>query len=180
MFPLSIDSLNKSNLIPNKDYNKDRLITGMLQLPNNFSLILDETVLNAGELAPKGLLNINSLKDIIRWQKINYDFSYHQQEFQTNMRILILSETKSILPVSFLNKIVSFFFKLISLIFGFKFDAQLKLKANVEHFDADKYINYTNELISRIGSSLLNNIRKYFSILSQIDYKLNEPMQKVI
>ena len=109
MFPLSIDSLNKSNLIPNKDYNKDRLITGMLQLPNNFSLILDETVLNAGELAPKGLLNINSLKDIIRWQKINYDFSYHQQEFQTNMRILILSETKSILPVSFLNKIVSFF-----------------------------------------------------------------------
>ena len=101
MFPLSIDSLNKSNLIPNKDYNKDRLITGMLQLPNNFSLILDETVLNAGELTPKGLLNINSLKDIIRWQKINYDFSYHQQEFQTNMRILILSETKSILPVRF-------------------------------------------------------------------------------
>ena len=108
MFPLSIDSLNKSNLIPNKDYNKDRLITGMLQLPNNFSLILDETVLNAGELTPKGLLNINSLKDIIRWQKINYDFSYHQQEFQTNMRILILSETKSILPVSILNKMVSF------------------------------------------------------------------------
>ena len=106
MFPLSIDSLNKSNLIPNKDYNKDRLITGMLQLPNNFSLILDETVLNAGELTPKGLLNINSLKDIIRWQKINYDFSYHQQEFQTNMRILILSETKSILPVSILHKIV--------------------------------------------------------------------------
>ena len=101
MFPLSIDNLNKSNLIPNKDYNKDRLITGMLQLPNNFNLVVDETVLNTGELTAKGLLNINSIKDIIRWQKINYDFSYHQQEFLTNMRILILSQTKSILPVSF-------------------------------------------------------------------------------
>jgi hypothetical protein len=97
---MSIDNLNKCNMIPNKDYNKNKLISGMLQLPRNFNLIIDETVLNTGQLTQKGLINVNSIRDIIKWQKINYDFCYHQQEFQTDMKILVLSNTKSILPVS--------------------------------------------------------------------------------
>ena len=52
---MSIDTLNKSNMIPNKDYNKNKLITGMLQLPEDFNLVIDETGLNAGELNQKGL-----------------------------------------------------------------------------------------------------------------------------
>lgn len=51
---MSIENLNNSNLIPNKDYNKDKLLTGMLQLPNQFHLVIDETVLNSGELNQKG------------------------------------------------------------------------------------------------------------------------------
>ena len=100
---MTIDSLNKANLIPSKDYNKDRLIHGDLQLPNHFHLLIDETGLNTGELNAKGLLNVNSLKDIIKWQKINYDFGFHSHEFLTNIRVLILSRTKSILPVCFLT-----------------------------------------------------------------------------
>ena len=99
MFRLSVDTLNKSNLIPNKDYNKDRLLTGMLQLPSGFQLLVDETVLSSGELSQKGLLNVNALTDVIRWQKINYDFGFNQHEFLTNVRLLVLSQTKSILPV---------------------------------------------------------------------------------
>jgi hypothetical protein len=32
LFQLTIDNLNKSNLIPSKDYAKNKLITGMLQV----------------------------------------------------------------------------------------------------------------------------------------------------
>jgi hypothetical protein len=99
LFPLTIDNLNKLNLIPNKDYNKNKLITGILQLPDKFSLIIDETLLNTGELKEKGLINFNSIKDVIKWQRLNYDFSYHTQEFQTDLRVLVFSEAKSIIPV---------------------------------------------------------------------------------
>ena len=54
LFPLTTDNLNKWNLIPNKDYNKDKLISGMLQLPDDFHLCIDETVLNTGQLNQKG------------------------------------------------------------------------------------------------------------------------------
>ena len=70
----------------------------------------------------------------------------------------------------FLNTILNLFFK---------FDAQLKLKANIESFDAEKYMNYTNGLMNSSKTQFLDNIRKYLTIVSQIDYKLGEPMQKV-
>ena len=46
-------------------------------------------------------------------------------------------------------------------------------------FEPDKYESYVNELFNKTSSHLLNNIRKYFTILSNIDYKLNQTMQKV-
>jgi hypothetical protein len=58
LFPMTIDNLNKSNLIPNKDYNKEKLLAGMLQLPQDFLLCVDETVLSAGELNQKGFFSL--------------------------------------------------------------------------------------------------------------------------
>jgi hypothetical protein len=119
LFKLSVDSLNKANFIPNKDYNNDKLMSGMLQLPDRFQLVVDETILNAGELKQKGLINMHALNDIIKWQKLNYDFEFHSQEFLTNIRVLILSNSKSILAVRiilfyFLKNIIFFcFFSLI-------------------------------------------------------------------
>ncbi len=55
-YKCSIDSLNKSNFIPSKDYNKDRLMSAMLQLPDNFHLFVDETGLSTGNLNEKGRL----------------------------------------------------------------------------------------------------------------------------
>lgn len=157
MFPLTVENLNKANLIPSKDYVKDKLISGMLQLPETFQLVIDETDLSSGELKEKGLMNVTSLKDIIQWQKLNYDFSYHQQEFQSNVRVLVLSQTKSILP----------------------FDCQLKLKTTVECLDSlENYENYISNLIE--SKNLLDNFRRYFCILSKQDYKLPESLQKIV
>jgi hypothetical protein len=48
----------------------------------------------------KGVFNLHALNDIIKWQKLNYDFGFHPFEFQTNIRLLVLSESKSLLNVS--------------------------------------------------------------------------------
>lgn len=59
---MTTDTLNKSNLIPNKDYNKEKLLTGMLQLPDCFHLIIDETQLSSGSLDQKGDIFFKILK----------------------------------------------------------------------------------------------------------------------
>jgi hypothetical protein len=43
---------------------------------------------------------MTALGNLISWQKVEYDFSYHRQDFMANIAVLILSEAKSILPVS--------------------------------------------------------------------------------
>lgn len=157
-FDFTIENLNKSNLIPTKDYNKNKLITGMLQLPEKFELVLDETKLNAGELNSKGLMNFNSIKDIISSQKVNYDFNYHQQEFPTNLRVLSLSDTKSILP----------------------FDCTLKINHNVEFFDSSAYESIVLNLVEKRDSNLLKNFRNYLSIVSNLEYTIPDTVQKVV
>lgn len=36
---------------------------------------------------------------MINWQKVEYDFDFHKQEFPCNVSTVILSEGKSLLPV---------------------------------------------------------------------------------
>ena len=44
-----------------------------------------------------------ALENLIKWQKVEYDFSYSHHDFPANMRILVLSEGKSLLPVSYMS-----------------------------------------------------------------------------
>lgn len=43
--------------------------------------------------------NVTALGNLISWQKVDYDFSYHQMEFPCNINVLIASEGRSLLPV---------------------------------------------------------------------------------
>ena len=47
-----------------------------------------------------GVKNITALGHLIRWCKVEYDFSFHKQEFPANINVLVLSEGESMLPVS--------------------------------------------------------------------------------
>lgn len=47
-----------------------------------------------------GVKNMTALGNLISWQKVEYDFRFHKQDFLSNVCVLILSEAKSILPVS--------------------------------------------------------------------------------
>lgn len=46
-----------------------------------------------------GVRNITALGNLISWQKVDYDFNYHQMEFPCNINVLIASEGRSLLPV---------------------------------------------------------------------------------
>ena len=52
-----------------------------------------------------GVRNITALGNVVRWQKLEYDFSFHKQDFNTNLPVLILSEGRSMIQVH-LNKTV--------------------------------------------------------------------------
>lgn len=50
-------------------------------------------------LALSGVRNVTALGNLISWQKVDYDFSYHQMEFPCNINVLVTSEGRSLLPV---------------------------------------------------------------------------------
>ena len=52
--------------VPKKDYEANRLETGLLQLSPNTHLILDETVMQNGQLDAEGVRNLTALGNLIR------------------------------------------------------------------------------------------------------------------
>lgn len=95
---ITLDDLNNLNLVPKKDYDCNRLTSGILQLSDNTHLVLDETKLTSGQVSPNGRRNYDAISTLINHQKVTYDFKFYTMEFQTDIPILILSETKSMIP----------------------------------------------------------------------------------
>lgn len=98
--PLTIENFNTETFVPKKDYKTNRLQPGLLQLPKHTHLILDETKLECGKLDQAGCLAVSDLSELIQSQQINYDFQYYKIPFHTNIPVMIISEGKSLLPVS--------------------------------------------------------------------------------
>lgn len=83
-----------------KDYECNRLTSGILQLSSNTHLVLDETGLTAGELTATGKENYKTLSYLLMFQKLKYDFKYYTMDYETDIPILIFSDVKSFIPVS--------------------------------------------------------------------------------
>ncbi|KAI8975269.1 putative alanine racemase-domain-containing protein [Mycotypha africana] len=93
--PLTIDSLNKSRFTP-KSVNEN-LEAGVLQLIDGTLLVVDETMLDEGQLVDAGVRNFQALQDLIQHQTLSYEFPYSQYRFDTDINVLSLSSTKSML-----------------------------------------------------------------------------------
>ncbi|XP_028782297.1 mini-chromosome maintenance complex-binding protein isoform X2 [Neltuma alba] len=97
--PLTVDYLNAASLAPRKDYDTNRLVTGVLQLAEGSHVIFDETKLEAGTLNSVGVENARLLKNLVELQQVEYDFKYYKMEMAADVQLLVLSEGKSnILP----------------------------------------------------------------------------------
>uniref|UniRef100_A0A8C4U1M7 Mini-chromosome maintenance complex-binding protein n=1 Tax=Falco tinnunculus TaxID=100819 RepID=A0A8C4U1M7_FALTI len=177
---MTIENMNHSRFIPHKDYTANRLVSGVLQLASNTSLVVDETQLEQGQLdttvtllkrnsncqvhvsISKGRFqeltsvhNVTALGNLITWQKVDYDFSYHQMEFPCNINVLITSEGRSLLPS----------------------DCQVHLQPQIIPPNMEEYMN---SLLTAVLPSVLNKFRIYLSLLRLLDYSISDEVTKAV
>ncbi|CAK6962454.1 mini-chromosome maintenance complex-binding protein [Scomber scombrus] len=152
---MNLQNMNQMRLVPKKDYVANRLVSGGLQLAKNTSLFLDETQLEQGQLDTTGVRNVTALGNVISWQKVDYDFNYHQMEFPCNINVLIASEGRSLLPS----------------------DCQIHLQSQVTPDNMDEYLSIHMHPTS---SSQLNKFRLYLSVPRLLDYSISEELTKSV
>ncbi|NWV89889.1 MCMBP protein, partial [Machaerirhynchus nigripectus] len=152
---MSIESMNHSRFIPHKDYTANRLVSGLLQLASNTSLVIDETQLEQGHLDTAGVHNVTALGNLITWQKVDYDFSYHRMEFPCNINVLITSEGRSLLPS----------------------DCQVHLQPQIIPPNMEEYMS---SLLTAVLPSVLNKFRIYLSLLRLLDYSISDEVTKAV
>ncbi|XP_061818098.1 mini-chromosome maintenance complex-binding protein [Nerophis lumbriciformis] len=153
---MSLQNMNQMSLVPKKDYVANRLVSGALQLARNTSLFLDETQLEQGQLDTAGVRNVTALGNLITWQKVDYDFNYHQMEFPCNINVLVASEGRSLLPS----------------------DCQMHLQPQVTPAHMDDHLGSIPSHMQT--SSQLNKFRLYLSVARQLDYSISNDVTKSV
>lgn len=91
--PLSCEHLNKGPWAPRKDYDQNRLATGILQLAAGTHLTLDLTSMTEGKLNTTGVENLSTLRKMMQFQTVNYDFKFHPIEIATDISVLVTSNS---------------------------------------------------------------------------------------
>ncbi|KAF0027238.1 hypothetical protein F2P81_019979 [Scophthalmus maximus] len=153
---MSLQNMNQMRLVPKKDYVANRLVSGALQLARNTSLFLDETKLEQGQLDTTGVRNVTALGNLISWQKVDYDFNYHQMEFPCNINVLIVSEARSLLPS----------------------DCQIPVQSQVDPAHMDEYLSSIH--MHPQASSQMNKLRIYLSVARLLDYSISDEVTKSV
>lgn len=153
--PLTVDNMNTMTLLPKKDYDCNRLTSGILQLTKHTHLVLDETKMEQGNLDATGVNNISALGHLIKTQRVEYDFKYYKMDFDSDISVLILSEGKSLLPS----------------------DYHISLRpeeSSLEIFDA-----IVEAATYYLKEEIMNLIRIYLTNLKLIKYSISEDLQFV-
>ncbi|XP_044735923.1 mini-chromosome maintenance complex-binding protein [Chrysoperla carnea] len=155
-FPMTLDNMNSLEFTPKKDYDCNRLTTGLLQLSAHTHLIIDESRLQAGRLDQIGVKNVQALANVVRNQRLPYDFKFYQMDYDTDIPVLIFSEGKSLLPCDFHVPLEP--------------DSECVKTLN-EIIEASKHF---------LNSNLLDRIRKFLTIARHSNCELTDDIQEVI
>ncbi|KAF4323314.1 hypothetical protein BBO99_00003334 [Phytophthora kernoviae] len=97
---LSLSDLNSAKFMPYKDYEREVLLSGVLQMANGTIMLVNETTLTAGQLNEQGVKNIAALQSLIEKMLLPYDFHFYNMDFPQDVAVVTVSEGKSILPVN--------------------------------------------------------------------------------
>uniref|UniRef100_A0AAV1T0C6 Mini-chromosome maintenance complex-binding protein n=1 Tax=Peronospora matthiolae TaxID=2874970 RepID=A0AAV1T0C6_9STRA len=104
---LSLEELNSSRYKPYKDYDREALVSGVLQVANGTTMLVNETALTAGQLNDQGVKNVAALQSLVEKMLLPYDFQYYDMDFSQDVVIVTVSEGSTILPVTVAVPIVS-------------------------------------------------------------------------
>ncbi|EDW64635.1 mini-chromosome maintenance complex-binding protein [Drosophila virilis] len=99
--PMTLDTMNTAAFAPKKDYETNKLVSGLLQLAPHTHLLLDETRMQQGKLEANGVHAIQHLANLINNQQLKCDFQYYQIDYNVDIPVLVLSEGRSMLPSDF-------------------------------------------------------------------------------
>ncbi|XP_020810210.1 mini-chromosome maintenance complex-binding protein [Drosophila serrata] len=99
--PMTLETMNTFAFAPKKDYETNKLVSGLLQLAPHTHLVLDETCMKQGKLEANGVHAVQHLAHLINNQELKCDFQYYQIDYQANIPVLVLSEGRSMLPSDF-------------------------------------------------------------------------------
>ena len=101
---LTTDELNNNMYYPRFDSETEELCPGKLQLSDGTFLLIDEINMNEGKLVEIGLKNLASLKNLIDFQLLGYEYPYNKIEISHDIEILVVThKSKSILYSPFLT-----------------------------------------------------------------------------
>ena len=101
---LTTDELNKELYYPRFDTETEILNPGKLQLSDGTFLLIDEINMNEGKLLENGIKNIGSLKNLIDFQLLGYEYPYNRIEISHDLEILVITQkSKSLLSSPFLT-----------------------------------------------------------------------------
>ena len=157
--PMTVSTFNKTAFVPRKDYHANRLVSGLLQLPKHTHLILDETAMSDGQLMPEGVKNLTAVGHLINWQKLEYDFNYHQIEFYSDVPCLVLSEGRSMLPS----------------------DAQVMLQPKTSQSDvASDIADRFRTIGAGLSVSVLERLRKYITLCRHMAFDVSDEVQDAV
>ncbi|KAJ2790864.1 hypothetical protein GGI18_001532 [Coemansia linderi] len=93
--PFELKTVNSSTFLPSAE--SGDLQAGVLQLAVDTEIICDETCLHEGTLDDRGLRNLQALQTAILDQTLTYVYPYQPINLATNLRVLVLSNGKSIM-----------------------------------------------------------------------------------
>lgn len=154
--PMTLENMNTLSFIPKKDYECNRLTSGILQLSQNTHVVLDETKLTPGKLNSSGINAVNALVEVIKHQKLTYDFKFYQLEFDSDIPFVIFSEGKSMLGS----------------------DVHVVLKP--EQICIDTFAEIIEAAKHFLKPELLNDIRKYLTQARLIQYEIADNVENFV
>ena len=62
-------------------------------------MVIDESGMTEGKLGDMAVRNLRFLSRIVVGQKLGFEFPFHEFEIDTDLTVLVLGPSKSILPV---------------------------------------------------------------------------------
>ena len=94
----ALQALNAASIAPRKDHDANCIWPAPLQLPSGATVLLDEVMMQPGQLNACGTTNLSVLRSVLEVQKLPYDFVYCSVDFGIDMSLISLSLAKSVLP----------------------------------------------------------------------------------
>ena len=96
---MELAQLEAIRMNPKKNVMTNRLDAGLLQLAAGTNLVLDECVMNEGNLKEQGINNLKALAQLMQNQTLQFQFEFTPIDFEVDIPVLVFSEGKSLLPV---------------------------------------------------------------------------------